>query len=398
MVDEGVNMSLPRIALLSITILLSACSAPTIRITSNPSDAILYAGEDKDVSITEIKTPFLKKGAIGTNWSPWCYKLAKEGYQSSEIVCRPQEENRNIHIELAKLAEEPVKAEPKPAIKFQATVSITGAASTLSKLTTTETAEKNPRLSPDNKWLLFEVRETGGNPSYKSVLFKLNISNNQKIILTQKSDNSLNGSWTPDAKSIVYATDKLGSLSLVQSYGISGETSVRFITPPSFSPATEPDISPDGKQVAFTLNKSFVDSQICVVDIDGRNLRVYGKGSEPKWSPDGKTLLFSRIVGKSSKIYTMNSADGSNLTELSSVESFDYSPIWSPDGEKIAFISDRVRDRWHLFLMGVTGQNIIQITDGDFDVNSMDWGKDNSIYFSSNAGGNWDIWRLKVEN
>lgn len=46
--------------------------------------------------------------------------------------------------------------------------------------------------------------------------------------------------------------------------------------------------------------------------------------------------------------------------------------------------------------MDVNGQNVVQLTDGNLDVHSVDWGNDNYIYFTSSAGGNWDIWRLKV--
>ena len=45
--------------------------------------------------------------------------------------------------------------------------------------------------------------------------------------------------------------------------------------------------------------------------------------------------------------------------------------------------------------MTSNGQRVTQLTDGYFDIDSLTWGEDGYIYFSANAGGNWDIWRLE---
>ena len=107
-------------------------------------------------------------------------------------------------------------------------------------------------------------------------------------------------------------------------------------------------------------------------------------------------MLFRSVrkVGNKNKIFTMNAENGAELVELSSVSSNDHTPVWSPEGKRIAFISDRVNGRYHLFVMDLHGGNISQITDGDFDIASMVWGKNNALYFSANAGKNWDIWRV----
>ena len=155
-------------------------------------------------------------------------------------------------------------------------------------------------------------------------------------------------------------------------------------------------LRPDGTQVAFSLFNSETDNQICAITTEGKNLRVYGKGYDSKWSPDGKQILFTRKVGDYSKIYKMDSESGGNLVELSSSgESNDHRATWSPDGSQIVFISDRSKHKNNLFLMDSDGQSVVQLTD-DSNVHSVDWGKDNYIYFSAQAGDNWDIWRLKI--
>ena len=69
--------------------------------------------------------------------------------------------------------------------------------------------------------------------------------------------------------------------------------------------------------------------------------------SQPVWSPDGKRIaLYSDRVfdltnaDDNVDIYVMN-ADGSNMTRLTQGSVPDAFPVWSPDGKRIAFYSER---------------------------------------------------------
>jgi TolB protein len=91
---------------------------------------------------------------------------------------------------------------------------------------------------------------------------------------------------------------------------------------------------------------SSVDAHIYVMDADGTNrtrLTDAPADSGLAWSPDGERLAFSTGdgVGGDAHIYVMN-ADGSGKTRItgtpgSNVEVYLGQPVWSPDGEKVAF-------------------------------------------------------------
>src|SRR5205823_12865062 len=115
----------------------------------------------------------------------------------------------------------------------------------------------------------------------------------------------------------------------------------------------DPQISPDGTRVTFvrvTVNekKEGYNASLWSVPIaDGEPPHQLTKGdhdSTPRWSPDGKFLLFLRATEKDGKteapqlsILPMAGGDSFVVTDLPRGTS---NPSWSPDGKSIAFISD----------------------------------------------------------
>jgi len=101
-----------------------------------------------------------------------------------------------------------------------------------------------------------------------------------------------------------------------------------------------PDVSPDGKWVAFSTYRRPEDLFVCRVD--GTGLRQLTDDAHrdrvPRWSPDGKRLAFYSNRSGVFQIWTI-SPDGSGLqqlTRLPDAGTVSY-PVWSPDGARLAF-------------------------------------------------------------
>ncbi len=110
----------------------------------------------------------------------------------------------------------------------------------------------------------------------------------------------------------------------------------------------EPQLSPDGKTVAFTvqsvdLAQNTKPKQIYTVPVTGgapRQITTQGTDNErPEWSPDSKRIAFISDRGGSAQVWIMN-ADGSNAKQITNLSTEAGGVLFSPDGKKLVFTSN----------------------------------------------------------
>jgi Tol biopolymer transport system component len=134
-------------------------------------------------------------------------------------------------------------------------------------------------------------------------------------------------------------------------------------------------LSSDGTKIAFAS----LPQDIWVMNYNGTGRVDVTNSSEnisnlfPVWSPDGNKIAFQRENSDNNfkdQIWVMD-ADGSNQRKLTDVSGLNWYPSWSPDGKKIAFISDRDNGMQEIYSMNVDGSDQTRLTNNIGVINSF---------------------------
>jgi Tol biopolymer transport system component len=162
--------------------------------------------------------------------------------------------------------------------------------------------------------------------------------------------------WTPDNR-LTYLAGAAGNEVYVVNANGTGAQRL-------FDPTVNGGVAwaPGGQRIAFVR-----DDRLYVADSTGANMRwlpndhpdPWAAPWVPAWAPDGRHLAFTMFPDKNTEIFAAG-AGGGNLRRLTSTPAADTRPALSPDGRQIAFISNRDGGRYSydLYVMNSDGSNL----------------------------------------
>jgi len=168
-----------------------------------------------------------------------------------------------------------------------------------------------------------------------------------------------------------------------------------------------PHWSADGKRIVFNSDRSSPDPdagwsdrwhEIYSMNADGSEIRKHTNCESVctygSLSPDGSKVLYRKVINspsfswnmkfsdRNSEIFVADS-DGENEINLSNSAAFDGWPVWSPDGQRIAFASNRSgpANSGQIWTMKPDGSDLKQVSHGPWSHVQPAWSSDGkSIY------------------
>lgn len=222
------------------------------------------------------------------------------------------------------------------------------------KVTTHESRDGYAAWSPDGKRIACYAYHDG-RKTWSIHTMNADGTNRKRLTHTKNRwDNS--PTWSPDGKKIAFArayknTEGVWTeeIWLMNADG-SEQTQIKSLN------GGGPYFTQDGKIVFHSKSNT---SEICIANMDGSNLTKLTNNNAEDWhpevSPDGKQIAFMSNRDGKKEIYVMN-IDGSNQKRLTSNEGDKWYPSWSPDGSKIIFASEG-----HVYMMNKDGSSIKKI-------------------------------------
>jgi Tol biopolymer transport system component len=216
-------------------------------------------------------------------------------------------------------------------------------------------------------------------------------------------------SFTPAGDQIVFSSNRAGKkLSIMEKSAVGAPGTAQLTTNDEQDLWPAVDADPQPRLFYEALGDERDEPRLWMTQI-GRTIRTELTTvpvTQPRVSPKADSLVFASVNAKTGnrELFLMPDKGGLSQNLTNSPDSDNFDPVWSKDGSRIAFVSDRGldedrhhnRDIWVIDL--AHPEQPIQVTTNGSVDDCPAWDPSgDAIYFRSNRGGEWGIWKIGVK-
>ena len=246
----------------------------------------------------------------------------------------------------------------------------------------------NPAFSPDGQQLAFVRTELDGRQDVAVVT----VSGGRVRRLAREQKGVTGLDWTPDGSEVVYAANREGAAGLWR-VGLDGGDPRWVALGADGGEIAGPSV---GRRGGVAFARQQVRSQVVSVGPGAEAEPLVPStrdDRQPTVSPDGQRVAFVSTRSGSHEVWTAH-PDGSGAEQLTAFAGARVSgPRWSPDGRRLA-VSARPEGNADVFVVLPNGE-VRPLTDDSADDVAPTWSRDgNWVYFASNRGERWQIYRV----
>jgi eukaryotic-like serine/threonine-protein kinase len=270
------------------------------------------------------------------------------------------------------------------------------------RLTTDHESATDPVWSNDGQWIYY-TSSAGGTPA----LWKIPYQGGTPKRVRSGSGAERQPSFSRDGETLAFSTGDPNRDIAVQAIS-SGQRetfgTVRYESMPRFTQ--------DAQAVVFVCGQTSSRNELCVKRLhEGKptgettQLTRHDKGEvdHPAVSPDGRWVAYYAVIDGQRDIWIVPT-DGGPSRRITTSEANDIQPAWSPDGTRLAFVSDRANNRRNIWVVPVKNGSAdgpeAQITRGQWQSQAPEWSPEDGkwiAYVGGPTSADAEVWMTRAD-